>query len=78
MTIEWYKYPTAVYQKEDNVTCKRRAVSLTSLYLAGKELHQKCRMIETRKNVPEPMLEINKIIKNLTTIYDEMSPYGRT
>ena len=68
MTIECFKYPTAVYQKEDNVTCKRRTISLTSLYFAGKELHQKCRMIETRKIVPEPMLEMNKIIKNLTTI----------
>ena len=30
-------------------------------------------MIETRKNVPEPILEMDKIIKNLTTIYDEIT-----
>ena len=30
-------------------------------------------MNETRKNVPEPMLEVNKIIKTLTTIHDEIT-----
>ena len=29
-------------------------------------------MIEIRKNVPKSMFEMNKIIKNLTTIYDEI------
>ena len=30
-------------------------------------------MIETEKNVPEPMIEMNKTIKTLTTIYNEIT-----
>ena len=30
-------------------------------------------MIETRKTVLESMLEMNKTIRNLTTIYDEIT-----
>ena len=79
MTKDWFKYPTAAYEEEDKYYLKEKSSFLYGFIFSWLRIASKLYpmggqwMIETRKNVPEPILEMDKIIKNLTTIYDEIT-----
>ena len=78
MTKDWFKFLTVVYEKEDKCYVKATSSFFDKFIFSWQGIASKMYplrvqwMIETGKNVPEPMLEMNKI-KTLTTIYYEIS-----
>ena len=78
MTKDWFKYPTAVYEKEDKFYLEAKSSFFDKFIFSWQRIASKMYpmggqwMIEARQNGPESMLEMNKI-KNLTTIYDPVT-----
>ena len=79
MTKDWFKFLTVVYEKEDKCYVKATSSFFDKFIFSWQGIASKMYplrvqwMKETGKNVPEPMLEMNKIIKTLTTNYDEIT-----
>ena len=80
MGKDWFKYEAAIYDKKEGCYIQARSsffefisswqrIALKTYQMGGQW------MIETRKIVPEAMLEMNKMIKTLTMIYDEITLY---
>ena len=79
MTKDWFKYPTVVCDKEDKCFVEAKSSFFDKFIFSRQRIASKMYpmgvqwMIGTGKNLPEPMFEMNKIIKTLTTIYGEIT-----
>ena len=74
MGKDWFKYEAAIFDKEEGYYIQATSSFFDEFIFSWQRIASKMYpvrgqwMIETDKNVPEPMLEMNK---TLTMIYDE-------
>ena len=79
MRKDWPKYEAAICDKEEEYYMQTTSSFFDKFIFSWQRAASKMYpmggqwMIETGKSVPKPMLEMNKIIKTLTTIYHEIT-----
>ena len=79
MIKDWFKHPTVAYKKENKCYLEVKSSFFDEFMFSWQRIASKMYpmgeqwMIETRKTVLESMLEMNKTIRNLTTICDEIT-----
>ena len=79
MGKDWFKYEAAIYNKEGGCYIQVTSSFFDEFIFRWQRIASKMYpmggqwMIETGKNVPEPTLEMNKIIKTLMTIYGNIT-----
>ena len=79
MIKDWFKHPTVAYKKENKCYLEVKSSFFDEFMFSWQRIASKMYpmgeqwMIETRKTVLESMLEMNKTIRNLATICDEIT-----